>query len=249
MKTPCRDAPLLLIVAMVVGACHRSSSTFIAPPVQTIQGSGVIVEEDRQVFGFSRIDFRSAGSVSVQPGAREELRIRGDDNLLAYVTTDVQGGVLTMRTRTGFDLDETQPMEFTLTVVDLSRFDFTGVGNMQLSGLAVNNLFIGAAGVGSIQCSALNATFLDVDMSGIGSVNVSGQVEDQMVSVGHFGDYDATDLFSREATVTINSAGSATVRVSDRLEVNLLGTGSVFFIGDPVVVIHGSGSGRVQKIG
>ena len=248
MKALHLASPLFVGMALVVSACSRSSYTFVPPAVQTIRGSGVIVEEDRPMNGFSRIDFATIGSLNVQQGAQESLRVRGDDNLLPYITTVVSGDVLSMRTRSGFDLQQTRTIEFALTVVDLNRVDFSGVGSVQMSNLSVNDLSMSSAGVGSIECSTLDAVRLDVMMSGFGGVEVSGQVDEQVVRAGGFGDYDAGGLESREATVTIEGSGSATVRVSDWLEVNLVGSGSVFYIGDPVVTISGSGSGRVQKI-
>lgn len=236
-------------VAVLVAGCGDHGTNFDgAKGVTTIHGSGVLAEEERPMSGFSAASFAAYGSLRVVQGSREALHIRAEDNLLPYLVTEVNNGLLGVRIKSGFDLEPTEPIEFHLTVVDLERFRFTGVGDVEISDLTAGQLFLDFSGVGTLDCSNLDAGALDVTLSGIGDTRVSGNVDVQFVQVLGLGDYEARDLTSREATVTIRSSGSATLRVSDRLVVWITGSGWVRYIGNPIVESTVTGSGRVVRL-
>jgi len=52
-----------------------------------------------------------------------------------------------------------------------------------------------------------------------------------------------------DAVVTLSSMGSATVRVSGTLDVTISGSGTVYYIGNPVITSNITGTGSLQKIG
>ena len=243
---------LLIVTALVVvaaGGCGNSSHNSNSfPRVTKIHGSGVVAEEDRALGRFSAVTFATSGSLRIVQGAQETLRIRAEDNLLPYLMTDVNEGVLVIRTADGVDLEPTRSIEFSLTVADLESFLFTGVGDVEISDLTAAALSLTSTGVGTVQCSNLEAVALDVTVSGLGSTNISGLVDAQFIEVSGFGDYGAGDLTSRQATVTVNGFGSATVRVSDKLVAKAFGSGSIYYIGNPIVERTVVGSGRVVRI-
>ena len=92
------------------------------------------------------------------------------------------------------------------------------------------------------------ANLMDVVARGIGEVRVSGVVDEQTVTLGGMGEYDAQDLQSRTANVRVDASGSATVRVSDLLVAHLTSSGSVYYIGDPAVDATITGSGRLVQL-
>ena len=78
---------------------------------------------------------------------------------------------------------------------------------------------------------------------------VQGVADWQDLIISGAGHYLGHDLFSRLATVTVSGAGSAVVRVSDRLEATVSGSGLVEYIGNPWVDAQVSGTGVVRRIG
>jgi hypothetical protein len=62
------------------------------------------------------------------------------------------------------------------------------------------------------------------------------------------GNYAAQDLESDEATVRLNSSGSATIWVQDNLKANLSSSGDLRYRGNPTVDATTS-SGDVTQIG
>ncbi len=47
--------------------------------------------EARQVSGFSKVELQSSSDLTIRQGDSESLTIKVDDNLLPYITTEVEG--------------------------------------------------------------------------------------------------------------------------------------------------------------
>ena len=69
------------------------------------------------------------------------------------------------------------------------------------------------------------------------------------VRISSSGKYRARDLASDEAKVRLNSAGSATIWVSDRLIATLSSSGDLRYRGSPTVDATTNSSGNVTQIG
>jgi hypothetical protein len=55
-----------------------------------VRGSGNVVEETREVSGVSGVELATLGTLHVEIGESESLRIEAEDNLLEYIETDVR---------------------------------------------------------------------------------------------------------------------------------------------------------------
>ena len=91
---------LMLVFALVGGlACDGGGGPGApysgGPPEEpTIVGSGNIVQETRSVTGATGVDLRGVANLTIEQGAPEELILVTHDNLMAYILTKVQGGIL-----------------------------------------------------------------------------------------------------------------------------------------------------------
>jgi hypothetical protein len=240
---------LLLAAAGLLSAtgCDDSDRIFGWDAPDLVHGNGIVVEEPRAISDFTRVNLQGVGILYLQEGARPELRIRAEENLLQYLGTSVQAGELLIW-KDSVTLMHTRPMEYHLTVVGLDRLAVTGAGNIEGSNLDTGPLALLLTGAGNIELIDLNAPSVDVVVSGVGKVVLSGSVQQQSIDLRGMGGYDARDLNSAEADVRIASMGSATVRVSHRLDATIHGSGSVFYIGDPIVRRSGAGSGGVVQV-
>jgi len=114
------------------------SSACSAVPVfsSTIEGSGNIITEARDVSGFDRVTLSGFGEVTVEQGEAESLTVSTDDNIMPYVTTEVRNNTLIL------DFDDkgrnrgynpTDGIKFNLVVKDLSRIDISGAGSFDVN--------------------------------------------------------------------------------------------------------------------
>jgi hypothetical protein len=234
-----------------------------------IRGSGNVTEEDRDVDGISGVELATLGTLYIEVGDSEALRIEAEDNLLDYIETDVRGGELVIGTRRGYELDPTEPVNYYLTLMELESISLSSDGDAEAPGLQAERFSISLSSSGSLDIASLDCPSLDVDVSSSGDVSIAeltggtitveissdgdveidgGEVQDQEISIHSSGEYLAGDLASAEVTVDLSSNGSATVRVSDRLSGSLSSSGNVYYIGDPEVDVNTSSSGKVEQI-
>ena len=59
--------------------------------------------------------------------------------------------------------------------------------------------------------------------------------------------FDGTDLVTAEGGVSVSGSGNAKVNVSDRLDAEISGSGSIIYLGDPEISAITRGSGRIEK--
>ncbi len=234
LRSQCSCVAALVPVSVVALIGCDSGSDFVTGR-RTVDGSGVLAQEARQVGDFTGVslsatdNFLSATStVHIDQSGQTSVQVEAEDNLLQHLRTTVRGGILEISVPDGIDLRPTLPIEFDLTVTALDTIVLDGVGDVD----AVN----------------LDGQQLNVTLSGVGNVRTSGQMVDQVIRLSGITAYDGSALASTNATVTNNGIGNATVRVSDDLVVHITGQGSVFYIGNPTVTRTGSGVGRVEQI-
>jgi len=213
-----------------------------------VRGSGKLVTESREVRGVDRISLTSSGEVILTQGDRESLTVETDDNVMQYVKTEVEGGTLTLGTRTGVVVSPTK-LTFTLTVKDLDGITATGSGDIGVERFDTDRLEIETTGSGGIRIDALAADEIAVRITGSGDVDLAGQVTEQEATLTGSGKYGAGDLRSETATVKTTGSGGATVWVTESLNARTTGSGSIEYYGTPTVDVSSTGSGAVTGLG
>jgi hypothetical protein len=220
--------------------------------ITILRGSGTILSEDRAVSDFQAIDFSGTGKLTIVQGEREALTIEADDNLLPYITSKVSNGTLKIEVKEGAWRPiphPTQPVHYTVYVNKLARLEMAGAGEVYMAALHADDLELSSSGVDTISINDLTATDLAVQMSGAGSVKLAGRVTTQNVQIGGLGNYDAADLESQDAHVTLSGAGSATVWAQTELDADLSGAGIVSYYGEPHVSSSATGLVNVHSLG
>jgi hypothetical protein len=258
----------ILVMVFSLLACEVTFSG-IDVSSDTIRGSGDVRQEDRTVSGISGVELAMQGTLTIELGSTESLRIEAEDNLLEYIQTDVSAGRLTIETERGINLRDTEPINFFLTVTELDsirisssgdilapdlqadRFSITitSSGDLTMGDLDCNSLSVESSSSGSLTMGTLTSETINVRISSSGDVEIAGgQVQQQDITISSSGKYLAEDLASTEADVTLTSSGIARIRVSDRLSGRLSSSGDVYYIGDPRVNVSTTSSGRTVQV-
>ena len=237
------------IVGLVLAALLVAGAGCVG--IKTVAGSGKAVTETREVSDFRSVELATLGTLYIEVGEREALRVEADDNLLPYLETEVRGDTLKITSRDMVGLLPKEPIYYYLTVRALDEIVLSGLGSIEVPDpVETPALAVRISGGGSIELEDLRAESLDVDLTGLGDLYVDeGVVEAQDVLISGGGNYRARGLDSEEATVRLTGLGSATVRVSETLDVTISGGGSVRYVGSPAVTQNVSGLGRVERIG
>lgn len=204
---------------------------------------------------FTRLDISGTAEVVLLQGDREAITYAGSGGE-TYVSAKVRDGTLHIDSGDRvqwwdmlFDRRAAGMARITITFKSLEAIDAAGTVKVTAAALRAPRLAISGAGGTSVRIAALDAETLEVAGAGALHAVLAGRVGTQTVSISGAGEYDAPNLVSREATVTVAGAGQVVVNVTQALEATISGAGQVEFLGDPKVTEHVSGIGRVKRRG
>lgn len=212
-----------LIAVGVVAICGCKISVFD----RGIPGSGIAATETRDVESFDALEFAGSGELKIVCGKEPSLEVTADDNLLEFIETKVESGVL----RIGFTENvspDTTPT-FVITTGELHRVDLAGAATCEISDLDVDSF--------------------QMKMAGASKVSISGVAEEVELNLAGAGKVDSENLVARRVALDIAGSGSVVVQAIDSLDVSIAGSGSVKYYGDPEVSQSIMGAGSVSRVG
>ena len=236
---------------------------------RTVVGTGEVVQATREVQDFQAVELVGIGNLYIKLGEKEDLLIEAEDNLIRYFETDIENGVLTIRTEENVILRPRKPVKFYLTVRELEKIEVAGSGTVQVPDFTAEKLFVGIRGSGEVKMEDLTAESLNAEISGSGGlelgdldskelkVNITGsggadiaggKVSELRVSISGSGEYQAGNTESANAEVQVTGSGEAIIKARDHLKINISGSGNVSYAGDPALEETVSGSGKVQRL-
>lgn len=215
----------------------------------TVRGSGVVVDEDRDINDVSGVQLAMSGTLHITMGNSDSLRIEAEDNLLQYIQTDVIAGRLVIETRQGIQLENSRPINYYLTVAKLDAIAISSNGNIQTDDLQSTSFSVAISSSGNATISRLIAESISVKISSSGNLEIlGGRVERQTIHISSSGEYRARDLAAAEANVSLTSSGTAIIRVSDHLSGRLSSSGDVYYIGNPDINVSMTSSGKTVQM-
>lgn len=208
--------------------------TLLAVPTAQAQfwggksGSGKIVSDVREVPDFSKVRLTGSGDVVMSKGAKREVRVEADDNIIEDVRTEVaDNGTLILGMKKG------------------------SWNNVHLKYIIVNPVLEGAeiSGSGSIIVeSDFDAKQMQSGISGSGSIRFkSGKTAKHDVRISGSGSIMADAIESDDVTVEISGSGSANVFAKKTLNARISGSGDVYYKGTPEITKSIRGSGSLVK--
>ncbi len=239
---------LLIIISMLLTSCGLLKSA----GVNVITPSNVNISENRNVSGYSAIEFSTFGKVNIMQGDKESVNISGPDNIVPEITTTVSNGTLIIKTRqnlTVTTLTSEHMLTFTIVVKDLTSLAVSGAGDVQVETLSTPSMTINMSGAGKVTQNQITTDNLNVAMSGLGGIVISGQATRATFDISGAGDIKAGDLKVQTANITISGLGGATLWVTDQLSGNISGAGSVSYYGNPQTSTNSSGLGKFNSLG
>jgi hypothetical protein len=233
---------VLLSVAFLAGSCRFVSG-------ERVRGNGNLKTESRNETGFKGVEQHGSFDLFVSTGATTTVRIEGDENILPYIETYVDGDILKIDTKDGYWLSPKRQVKIFVTAPDYNRIKSYGSGNIigENKIVSTSKLDLGVSGSADIKME-VDAPEIDADITGSGNLNLNGKTRIFHSSVSGSGNIRAYDLLSEETRVRVAGSGNADVYASVSLDVNVAGSGDVRYKGNGKVSSSIAGSGDVKKV-
>jgi len=203
----------------------------LAGCVESYDGNGVLAEETRVATGFDRVSVRGALDVELEQGDFA-VGVRIDQNLLARVTTRVDGRSLLIRFEGGNLGDHLPGPNVSVSLPLLTDVELNGSGRLVATGFeAEDPASVELSGSGDVSWSG-STDALDVVLNGSGNLTVIGEATRADYYLAGSGTLDARELTAEGANIELEGAGSIQATVDGRVDASVNGSGTIELFGD-----------------
>jgi hypothetical protein len=214
-------------VPVPLARIHRSAAVALFAGVLAMgcgtRGSGTRGSEDRDVPAFQGVDVGGVFTLEASEGTPAAVRIEGDVNLLPYVETTVEGGILYVKTSRR--IAPQMPLVVRVTTPELREVDVGGAADATI---------------------ATAQPRFELEVSGASEVAVRGSTEHFELDVSGASNVDAKALTSRHVEADVSGASQAHVTATHSLDAEASGASTITYGGGaPEVKRDASGASKI----
>ena len=190
-----------------------------------IRGSGEILTEYRDVKEFSGITLGLPCEVEIELSEEPEITIEADDNILGYILSYVQDGILNINTKN--KLSPSKKIIVKIKTNNISSLNISGTAKVKIYNIHEEKLSIKASGTAKISGNG-KANNLDIIISGMGSI-------------------DFKEVKTLHTKLKIFGSGKADLYVTESIDASINGTGKANVWGKPAQVTKSvNGLGKIN---
>lgn len=211
-----------------------------------IKGNGNVVTVKRTTSDYDGIGIGGSFDVVLVKGKEGSITIKGEENLIPYIETEVKGSTLQIKYKKNTNIRTTRKLVVTVTYSDIDKVSLGGSGNVTNEGVInANNLKISLGGSGNITL-AVDADDIKSSIGGSGNIKLSGKADELVCSIAGSGSIKAYELTTETLSATIAGSGSIRTTVNKKIKAKVVGSGSIYYKGNPKYVDSKSvGSGDI----
>lgn len=183
-----------------------------------VSGNGELGEETRAVAPFDAVDISLGAEATVTANAAaQQLTVSVDENLLQYVLTPVEGGVLKTRLNGVDGIDSVHPLRLTIQATTLHAVRATEAARIDVKGAGQPGLAfeVEAASLGNVQLQGPGGELLQARLTGGSGLDAFA-----------YPVAGASVALSGGSSLRVNSRSDPVGTVTDRSHVAITGGGT-----------------------
>jgi hypothetical protein len=223
------------------------ASMIVFTSCEKVVGEGILVSETRTTAPFNGIESEISGNVIYTQGNDYKVELTAQQNILNVMETPVLSGQLVVRFKNNVRVKSHEQITIKVTAPTITGIGLSGSGNVSvLSPLTGGNFSFRLSGSGDMSLPTITCNNLETNISGSGSITIAGgTATTENFKISGSGDIDARNVLAKIVSTTTSGSGTLRLAASEKLDVKISGSGSVYYWGTPIVSTDISGSGRV----
>ncbi|MBX7228301.1 MAG: DUF2807 domain-containing protein [Burkholderiaceae bacterium] len=220
------------------------SKTVYGNSMNQIEGSGKIVEKERNVNAYSKIRVLGPMDVKLNSSNAERVKVIADDNIEPLIETRLEGDTLVIDIKKNSGFTTRNKIIVQVNFKKLEGLALAGSGDVYINRIVGEKCSASISGSGDIKIADMDVAQFIGSVSGSGDLRASGKATIQTWSIAGSGDVWSENLNGQTIKVSIAGSGDARVGPADNLDVTIAGSGDVTYSGKPTIkkLIVGSGS-------
>lgn len=216
-----------------------------------IKGNGKTVTIERSVGDYEAVTVAGWFDVKLIAGNEGKLTLKGEENLLEYIKTEVKDDRLVIKIKKGVNLKPSNwnsGIYITVPVESIDMVTLSGSGDViGETKIKTDNFKTKISGSGDISL-AVDANTVEARLSGSGDINLSGNTNDLDVRVSGSGDIKAYDLIAEFVTAQITGSADIKITANQMLKAKVTGSGDISYKGNPKKIdTKTTGSGDISS--
>jgi len=213
---------------------------------EKIKGNGKVVSAKRTTSDYDGITAGGSFDVILIKGKEGEISIEGEENIIPFIETEVSGNKLKINYKKNTNIRTTKRVTVTVTFSDIRSISLGGSGNISSEDLIKSNDFnVSLGGSGNITLKVASDS-VRASIGGSGNINLSGNTNELNCTIAGSGGIKAYELKTDEVRANVAGSGSIKTTVKTKIKANLVGSGNIYYRGNPKYVDSKSvGSGSV----
>lgn len=233
---------IIVFIATVSISAVVSSCRF-----RCVHGSGHQASKTRNVAAFTKLDVSGGFNLVLKQDSSTKLTITADDNLLKYVKTNVENGVLHISTKK--NMCSSGSMTVHVGIRELEEIKGSGALEVTAEGkIVTKDVAFRTSGASKITLD-LDAANVTTETSGAGELYLTGQASSHHIEISGVGKVHAFDFVVGNYYISTSGAGECQINVLHSLEIHSSGASEVKYKGNPTNVTNDkSGASSVEKV-
>jgi len=218
---------------------------------ETITGNGNVKKETREVAGFEGVALSGNMNVQLAYGNSNTITVEGDENLLPYIETRVEDGVLQVRTKNKTGIKSKNKLMVYVSLTKITELRVSGSGNITGNGDFSNDgkTDIAVSGSGNINVGINSFNETRIAISGSGNVTLKGKSTNNIdATISGSGNIDCSDVACNDVFAHVSGSGNIKVYANKSIDAKVSGSGNIYYKGSATNLnIKSSGSGKIIK--
>ena len=209
--------------------------------------------EQRKLSAFTEVSLRISADVHISQGNEQAVEVKGKESTLEKLIIEVKDRKLIIRYSTDSFFNNKWnpgPVEIYITIPQIDGLAVSGSGSILADDKIESRIIdLTVSGSGDIRIKNLKAEKVSSLLSGSGSLYIGGQetTSEFKTTLSGSGNVKAGSFSANNVNIKIGGSGSCWVTASKMLVVRIVGSGSVFYHGNPAVDSNILGSGQIKK--
>ena len=178
------------------------SSCLITGWDQGISGNGHVVEESRDISGFTGVHVSSGIDVLLSQGDDFEVIVEADENLQDVIVTETSGRMLVVKTE-HVNIRNARSKKVHVTLPELTELKISSAGDLDgQTPFDCDDLMISISSAGDLTLE-VDAREIGIDISSSGDCRIAGSCDKLDARLSSAGDLNAFDLVAGTVDVDV----------------------------------------------
>lgn len=213
-----------------------------------IKGNGNVVTVNRTTSNFDGVAVAGSFDVVLVKGKEGKITIEGEENIIPFIETEIDKDLLKISFKKNTNINTTKKLTITVYFESIEKASLAGSGNITSNETIKSKDFaVAIGGSGNITLKVI-ANEISANIGGSGNIDLTGTTNEITCSIAGSGSIKAYALNADSLNANIAGSGSVNATVKSKIKAKLVGSGSVYYKGNPSDIDTKSvGSGSVVE--